>query len=99
MLAFLSLAAELDNSVWALATFRCSSDLSSCKRRTSFFTRSPSSKGKARTSPLALDLTSTLKFGSTIMPKILPYEIPSEHGFMIDTELEFKLSEVMLKQK
>jgi CMP-N,N'-diacetyllegionaminic acid synthase len=40
-----------------------------------------------------------LKFGSTIMPKILPYEIPSEHGFMIDTELEFKLSEVMLKQK
>ena len=40
-----------------------------------------------------------LKYGSTIMPKILPYEISPEHGFMIDTELEFKLSEVMLKEK
>ena len=40
-----------------------------------------------------------LKYGSTIMPKILPYEIPPEHGFMIDTELEFKLAEVMLKEK
>jgi len=39
-----------------------------------------------------------LKYGSTIMPKILPYEISPEHGFMIDTELEFKLSEVMLKK-
>jgi CMP-N-acetylneuraminic acid synthetase len=40
-----------------------------------------------------------LKYGSTTMPKILPYEISPEHGFMIDTELEFKLSEVMLKEK
>ena len=40
-----------------------------------------------------------LKYGSTIMPKILPYEILPEHGFMIDTELEFKLSEVMLQEK
>ncbi len=40
-----------------------------------------------------------LKYGSTIMPKILPYEIQPEHGFMIDTELEFKLSEIMLKEK
>jgi len=40
-----------------------------------------------------------IKYGSTIMPKILPYEILPEHGFMIDTELEFKLSEVMLKAK
>jgi CMP-N,N'-diacetyllegionaminic acid synthase len=40
-----------------------------------------------------------LKYGSTIMPKILPYEISPEHGFMIDTELEFKLSEVILKEK
>ena len=40
-----------------------------------------------------------LKYGSTIMPKILPYEILSEHGFMIDTELEFKLSEIMLQEK
>ena len=39
------------------------------------------------------------KFGSTIMPKILPYQILPEHGFMIDTELEFKLAEFMLKQK
>jgi len=41
---------------------------------------------------------SLLKFSSTIMPKILPYEISPEHGFMIDTELEFKLAEVLLKE-
>jgi len=40
-----------------------------------------------------------LKYGSTIMPKILPYDILPEHGFMIDTELEFKLAEFMLKEK
>ena len=33
------------------------------------------------------------------MTKILSYEILPEQGFMIDTELEFKLSEVVLKEK
>ena len=42
---------------------------------------------------------SLLKYGSTIMPKILPYEILPEHGFMIDTELEFKLAEIMMQEK
>ncbi|MCV0399628.1 MAG: acylneuraminate cytidylyltransferase family protein [Nitrosarchaeum sp.] len=39
-----------------------------------------------------------MKYKSTIMPKILPFEISPEQGFMIDTELEFKLAELMLKE-
>ena len=42
---------------------------------------------------------SLLKYRSTIMPKIIPFEIPPEKGLMIDTELEFKLAEIMLKEK
>ena len=64
--AFFSFADELANSVRALATLRFSSDLSNFRRSAPFFTWSPSSKGKDKTSPLALDLTSTLKFGSTM---------------------------------
>jgi hypothetical protein len=33
------------------------------------------------------------------MPKIIPYEIHSLHGFMIDTELEFKMAELIFKEK
>ncbi len=40
-----------------------------------------------------------LKYNSAILPKSLPYEIPSECGLMIDTELEFKIAEMILKQK
>ena len=40
-----------------------------------------------------------LKYGSTIMPKILPYEISPEKGLMIDTELEFKLAELIIQKK
>lgn len=40
-----------------------------------------------------------LKYKKAILPKSLPYEIPSECGLMIDTELEFKVAEIMLKQK
>jgi CMP-N,N'-diacetyllegionaminic acid synthase len=38
-----------------------------------------------------------LKYNNTIMPKILSYEIPSETGLMIDTDLEFKFAEIILK--
>jgi len=40
-----------------------------------------------------------LKFGNPIMPKALPYEIPFQNGFMIDTEIEFKIAESMFKLK
>lgn len=40
-----------------------------------------------------------LEYEKIILPKILPYEIPSETGIMIDTELEFKIVEMMIKQK
>ena len=40
-----------------------------------------------------------LKYKKAILPKALSYEIPSECGIMIDTELEFKIAEMMLKQK
>lgn len=31
-----------------------------------------------------------------IIPNVLPYEIPTETGWMIDTEMEFKIAELML---
>lgn len=40
-----------------------------------------------------------LKYKTAILPKSLPYEIQPETGLMIDTELEFKIAEMMLKQK
>ena len=40
-----------------------------------------------------------LKYKNAILPKSLPYEIPLECGIMIDTELEFKIAEMMLKEK
>ena len=40
-----------------------------------------------------------LKYKSPILPKSLPYEIPLECGIMIDTELEFKIAEMMVKMK
>ena len=38
-----------------------------------------------------------LKNGNPIMPKAIPFEIPLERGFMIDTETEFKIAESMFK--
>lgn len=38
-----------------------------------------------------------LKYNKIILPRILPYEIPPETGIMIDTELEFKLVELLIK--
>ena len=40
-----------------------------------------------------------LKFKNQFPPKGLPIEIPPETGIMIDTELEFKIVEMMMKQK
>ncbi len=40
-----------------------------------------------------------LKHGKWHMPKILPYEIPPETGFMIDTEFEFQIAEMIAKGK
>jgi CMP-N,N'-diacetyllegionaminic acid synthase len=40
-----------------------------------------------------------LKYGKPIVPKALPYEIPDETGLMIDTELEFRIAEMMLREK
>jgi CMP-N,N'-diacetyllegionaminic acid synthase len=40
-----------------------------------------------------------LKYRNPILPKALPFEIPIETGHMIDTEIEFKIAEIMLKEK
>ena len=45
------------------------------------------------------DTKKFLKIGNPIMPKSVPFEIPLERGFMIDTETEFKIAESMFKQK
>ena len=42
-----------------------------------------------------LDTKQFLKYQSIMVPKILPFEIPVETGFMIDTELEFKIAEFL----
>jgi N-acylneuraminate cytidylyltransferase/CMP-N,N'-diacetyllegionaminic acid synthase len=39
-----------------------------------------------------------LKYGTLMVPRILPYEIPLETGFMIDTELEFKIGEFLARK-
>ena len=39
-----------------------------------------------------------LKSGNPIMPNSIPLEIPLERGFMIDTEAEFKIAELMFKK-
>lgn len=38
-----------------------------------------------------------LKYKTPILPKSRSYEIPMECGLMIDTELEFKIAEMMMK--
>ena len=40
-----------------------------------------------------------LKYRKPLLPKTLPYEIPLETGFMIDTEFEFKIAELIVKNK
>ena len=45
------------------------------------------------------DAKSLLKFKTQYPPKGLPWEIPLESGLMIDTELEFKTAEMMIKNQ
>ena len=45
------------------------------------------------------DVKKFLKFKTPLLPKSLSYEIPMECGLMIDTELEFKIAEMMMKKK
>jgi CMP-N-acetylneuraminic acid synthetase len=40
-----------------------------------------------------------LKYRKLYMPKTLPFEIPHERGFMIDTEFEFKIASLLAKNK
>ena len=40
-----------------------------------------------------------LECNTHLMPKSLPIEIPPETGLMIDTEIEFRLAEMLVKQK
>ena len=44
------------------------------------------------------DVKQFLKFNRIYMPKILPLEIPPEIGFMIDTEFEFQIAEMINKK-
>jgi len=39
-----------------------------------------------------------LKIKNPIMPKAVPFEIPLERGFMIDTEAEFNMAKLMFKK-
>ena len=45
------------------------------------------------------DVQKFLKYKKIILPRILPFEIPPETGIMIDTELEFKTVEMIIKNK
>ncbi len=45
------------------------------------------------------DVAKFLKYKNPILPKSIPLEIPLECGHMIDTEIEFRLAEMMIKQK
>jgi CMP-N,N'-diacetyllegionaminic acid synthase len=44
-----------------------------------------------------IDVKKFLKYQTLIMPKILPYQIQPETGWMIDTEFEFKVAEMIFK--
>ena len=45
------------------------------------------------------NLEKFLKYNKIMLPKILPYEIPPATGIMIDTEFEFKMVEMLMKEK
>jgi len=40
-----------------------------------------------------------LKLGKNVFQKMIPFEIPIETGLMIDTEFEFKIAELLIKNK
>ena len=43
------------------------------------------------------DVKKFLKYNSPLPPKTLPFEIPQETGFMIDTELEFQIAGFLMQ--
>ncbi len=45
------------------------------------------------------NVESILKYERLLMPKTIPYKIHPLHGFMIDTEFEFKIAESIFKEK
>ncbi len=45
-----------------------------------------------------IDVKRFLKFKKVYLPKVLPYEISPERGFMIDTEFEFQVADLMAKK-
>ncbi len=47
----------------------------------------------------AINVNRLLEYKKWQMPKILPYEIPPETGFMIDTEFEFQVAEMIASKK
>ena len=46
-----------------------------------------------------IDVNRFLKYRKLYMPKTLPFEIPHERGFMIDTEFEFEIASLLAKNK
>ena len=46
-----------------------------------------------------INVNKLLEYGKWNMPKILPYGIPPETGFMIDTEFEFQIAEMISRKK
>ena len=46
-----------------------------------------------------INVSRLLEYEKWQMPKILPYEIPAETGFMIDTEFEFQIAEMIAEGK
>jgi CMP-N-acetylneuraminic acid synthetase len=46
----------------------------------------------------AINVKQFLKFKKIYMPKIIPFEISPERGFMIDTEFEFQIADLMAKK-
>lgn len=43
------------------------------------------------------DVCSFMKYQKIILPKTILYEIPIQNGIMIDTEIEFKIVEILIK--
>ncbi len=43
------------------------------------------------------DVNELLKYKEPLLPKTLPYEIPVETALMIDTEMEFRIAELIVK--
>ena len=46
-----------------------------------------------------IDVNRFLKYRKLYMPKTLPFEIPHERGFMIDTKFEFEIANLLAKNK